>query len=129
MCTSLRFKKKPTRQVSRIRRREYLLDHLKIVRCDATIDDEPCACCPGGLVGGQVERHVDDVVGLAEATEWDAVQAQVTGFFAGPQDTQQGCFDGTWTDGVAAHAMTAILYCERFGEREHAAFGDGISVL
>ena len=56
---------------------------LEIIRRDATVDDEPRACCPGRFVGGEVERHVDDVVGFAEATQGDAVQAQVTGFFAG----------------------------------------------
>src|SRR5579884_4020770 len=42
---------------------------LEIVRRDAAIDDEPRAGCPGRLVRGEVERHINNIIRRAETSK------------------------------------------------------------
>src|SRR5207302_1108217 len=47
---------------------------LEVVRRDSAVDDQHAAVDPGRLVGGEIEGHLDDVLGPAEPAHRDPVQ-------------------------------------------------------
>src|SRR3990170_459428 len=101
----------------------------EVVHADPAVHDKRGAGCPGRLVGGEVERRVDDVLRAAEAAERDAAEPLEAFLFVGEQRLQHGRQDGPGTDGVGPNVVRAELHGERAREREHGALARRVRVL
>src|SRR5262245_52476844 len=91
----------------------------EVVHRDAAITDERGAVRPARLVRGEIDRHVDDLLGLAEAAGRVAGEPDALGLLVLDQPIhEQRGLDRPRTDGVRPDPLRPELHREAAGQAD-----------